>query len=103
MNDEAIIKAMLWLAIAWMLLTAFAADARSRTPVRAFMHANACPSSGKIATKCEGWVVDHIIPLCAGGADAPSNMQWQPIDVSHVKDQDEMRLCAWIRAARKEQ
>ncbi len=26
-----------------------------------------------------GFVVDHILPLCAGGADAVSNMQWQPV------------------------
>jgi hypothetical protein len=27
-----------------------------------------------------GWVVDHITPLACGGADDPSNMQWQTID-----------------------
>jgi hypothetical protein len=26
-----------------------------------------------------GYVVDHIKPLACGGADAPSNMQWQTI------------------------
>jgi hypothetical protein len=26
-----------------------------------------------------GYVVDHVIPLKRGGADAPWNMQWQTI------------------------
>jgi hypothetical protein len=25
---------------------------------------------------CPGYVVDHIMPLCAGGADDPANMMW---------------------------
>jgi hypothetical protein len=27
----------------------------------------------------KGYVVDHIVPLECGGADAPSNMQWQTV------------------------
>lgn len=27
-----------------------------------------------------GWIIDHIVPLACGGADAPSNMQWQTVD-----------------------
>jgi hypothetical protein len=27
-----------------------------------------------------GYVIDHFEPLCAGGADDPSNMQWHPSD-----------------------
>jgi len=33
-----------------------------------------------------GYVVDHIIPLKRGGADAPSNMQWQTIAEGKAKD-----------------
>jgi 5-methylcytosine-specific restriction endonuclease McrA len=33
-----------------------------------------------------GYVVDHIIPLKHGGADAPSNMQWQTIAEAKAKD-----------------
>lgn len=40
-----------------------------------------------------GYVVDHIVPLCAGGADAPGNMQWQTYAQSKVKDIDEVHLC----------
>ena len=31
-------------------------------------------------------VVDHIIPLKRGGADAPSNMQWQTKADAKAKD-----------------
>ena len=40
-----------------------------------------------------GYVVDHIIPLACGGADAPSNMQWQTIAAAKAKDKTERRGC----------
>jgi HNH endonuclease len=33
-----------------------------------------------------GYVVDHIIPLKRGGADSPSNMQWQTKADAKAKD-----------------
>ena len=36
-----------------------------------------------------GYVVDHIIPLECGGADSPSNMQWQTIAEAKAKDRTE--------------
>ena len=33
-----------------------------------------------------GHVVDHIIPLKRGGADSPSNMQWQTIEEAKAKN-----------------
>lgn len=45
----------------------------------------------------KGWpghVVDHIIPLCAGGPDTPENMQWQTIAAAKKKDVLERRECA---------
>ena len=41
-----------------------------------------------------GYVVDHVVPLCAGGADAPSNMQWQTVEEGKVKDRQERAMCA---------
>jgi hypothetical protein len=62
-----------------------------RDPVQraAFMHQHACPSTGKTKGRCPGYVVDHIKPLCAGGPDTPSNMQWQTVRQARQKDQVE--------------
>ncbi len=41
----------------------------------------------------KGYVVDHIIPLCAGGADTVENMQWQLLANSYRKDRLERDFC----------
>ena len=40
-----------------------------------------------------GYVVDHIVPLACGGADAPSNMQWQTVAAAKAKDRVERNGC----------
>ena len=40
-----------------------------------------------------GYVIDHIVPLACGGADAPSNMQWQSIAEGKAKDRTERVGC----------
>jgi hypothetical protein len=40
-----------------------------------------------------GYVVDHVVPLACGGADAPSNMQWQSRADAKAKDKVERRGC----------
>ena len=37
----------------------------------------------------KGYVVDHIVPLECGGADSPSNMQWQTVQEAKIKDRTE--------------
>jgi hypothetical protein len=67
---------------------------RRASVVRAFEIATGYPHGRA------GYVVDHIFPLCAGGADRPANMQWQAVAEAKVKDVDEKRLCARLRAFR---
>jgi len=56
---------------------AFADTKRDPHQRALFMKKHPCPANGNTRGACPGYVVDHIKPLCAGGADHPSNMQWQ--------------------------
>ena len=79
------ILAVLLLAVA--AATSGIADAKQhRDPAvtREFQRLNPCPSTGKRTGRCPGYVKDHIVPLCAGGADAVSNMQWQTVREAKV-------------------
>jgi len=40
-----------------------------------------------------GYVIDHIKPLACGGADDPSNMQWQTVAAAKAKDKTERIGC----------
>ena len=40
-----------------------------------------------------GYVVDHKVPLACGGADDPSNMQWQTNAEAKAKDKWERNGC----------
>lgn len=44
-----------------------------------------------------GWVVDHIIPLCACGPDTIANMQWQTATDAAIKDAQERKQCRALR------
>ncbi len=75
-------------------------DAHPRDPAQRaeFQRTHPCPTTGATRGACPGYVVDHVTPLCAGGLDRPSNMQWQTVLEAKVKDQEERRLCAELRA-----
>ena len=57
------------IAVVLSLVGEIDAPARDRAQVRAFLRAQGLERTP------EGFEVDHIIPLCAGGADSPENMQ----------------------------
>lgn len=42
--------------------------------------------NGSTRGKCEGYIIDHVVPLKRGDADSSSNMQWQTVEESRAKD-----------------
>lgn len=63
----------------------------------AFVRANACPATGKTVLPCPGYIIDHVKPLCAGGADSVANMQWQTKADSLAKDKLERAQCKALK------
>jgi len=64
-----------------------------------FTKRHPCPASGKVQATCAGYVVGYIKPLCAGGADRPSNMQWLAAADARKKERLDAQEC---RAYRKQ-
>jgi hypothetical protein len=62
---------------------------RSSAAKNAFKREHPCPVTGKSSGRCPGYVVDHVNALECGGADAPSNMQWQTAADAKTKDRTE--------------
>lgn len=86
-------KTVLLLALAAFSLPADACVSRSRAVKLAFVKQHACPATGLHKLPCSGYVIDHVVPLCAGGADAVRNMQWQTVADAKKKDLAERRQC----------
>jgi hypothetical protein len=84
-----------------LLLLALATHAqpgqRSAAEVLAFKRENPCPSTGQRRGACPGHVIDHVEPLCNGGPDHRTNMQWQTVADAKAKDVHERRLCRALR------
>lgn len=53
---------------------------RQDASVRAFRTKWPCPATGKKTGACPGWEINHIVPLCCGGADHSSNMVWLTVE-----------------------
>jgi hypothetical protein len=92
-------RAALFGLLAFAAASASQAADHKRDPYQraAFAKAHPCPATGKARGACPGYVVDHIKPLCAGGVDRPSNMQWQTVKEAKIKDRLEARECSRIR------
>ncbi len=82
------------LALLGLYPRAAEAAPRSAAARAAFQRAHPCPANGLRRGACPGYVVDHVVPLCAGGADAPRNMRWQTVGAARKKDRKERRECA---------
>ena len=74
---------------------------RKSSVAAAFKRTHACPATSKSEKSCPGYVVDHVRPLCAGGKDAVTNMQWQSKEEALAKDRVERNLCRAARAENK--
>lgn len=46
--------------------------------LRAFRDRYPCPATGQARGRCDGWAIDHVIPLACGGCDAVANLTWLP-------------------------
>ena len=66
---------------------------RSSAARNAFVKTLPCPATGLAKLPCPGYVIDHVVPLCAGGLDQHVNMQWQTVEDAKAKDRDERRMC----------
>lgn len=62
---------------------------------RAFMKIHPCPATGKTKGRCDGWQVDHIIPLCFYGVDATWNMGWKTVRDHREKTKLDVKVCTW--------
>jgi hypothetical protein len=77
---------------------------RSEKAKREFKVQQPCPATGQTKGACPGYIIDHIVPLCAGGEDSPSNMQWQTVEDAKVKNKEEWKQCRELRnTGRQEQ
>lgn len=68
-----------------------AGQERSRAQVRAFLQQQGLEQTP------EGYEVDHIVPLCAGGRDAPENMQLLTREQHREKTRHDLRRCWKLR------
>src|SRR6202140_4039933 len=66
---------------------------RNEAARESFQRQHPCPQTGKHSGSCPGYVVDHVRPLACGGADSPSNMQWQTVADAKAKDKTERIGC----------
>jgi hypothetical protein len=93
-------RARLSIASAALLLALVASAqpiARSAAEVRAFRAENPCPSTGQRRGACPGYQVDHPDPLCAGGLDQRSNMQWISNEDHRFKTLVDARECRKLK------
>ena len=70
---------------------------RDPAVTHAFTLAVPCPATGEIGRSCPGFIREHFLPLCAGGADAVSNLWWEDAARAAEKDRRELQLCHRLR------
>jgi hypothetical protein len=73
-------KVFCYLTLVMLLATPAFSEPRDPAAVREFIRQN--PPPGERGN----FVVDHIIPLIAGGTNALNNLQWQTVPDAKAKD-----------------
>lgn len=86
------------IAIVSIAACAISIGASARIPrnsevLREFQRQTPCPATQSIAGPCPGWQIDHIEPLCAGGADRVENLQWLTVQEHKWKTRTDVRVC----------
>lgn len=56
---------------------------RSVKVLREFESIYPCPTGAKFDEPCEGWHIDHVVPLACGGVDDVINLQWLPVEIKN--------------------
>jgi hypothetical protein len=94
LGHVSVMRVALAIALCLVALPLLAETPRSReTPIE-FMRLHPCPGgpdAGHTRGACQGYVRDHIIPLCKDGPDTVENMQWQTVAAGHAKDKWECK------------
>lgn len=78
-----------------LLLVVGAAEGfpRSRAVLHEFRREHPCPSTGAARGACPGFEIDHVQPLCAGGLDDVSNLQWLSLEAHRLKTKRDVAAC----------
>lgn len=84
--------------LGWALLQTTLEEAQPDAQV-SFMKRHPCPVNDNTRGPCPGYAVSLIQPLCAGGSDRASNMQWLAVAEAKKKDRLDAQKC---RAYRKQ-
>ncbi len=90
-------SAIILIAACALSTGASAEYARSKKVLREFVKLRACPATGLHRLPCPGWHMDHIIPLCAGGADSAENLQWLTREDHKAKTRIDVRECRRLK------
>lgn len=85
--------ALLFLMIAVSPAPTFAKQQRSTVERHAFVKSNPCPATGHARLPCPGYQIDHVAPLCAGGADHRGNLQWLTVADHKAKTRVDVKSC----------
>lgn len=59
---------------------------RSNIPLDDFAKIHPCPATGLPVRSCDGWEIDHVIPLACRGRDVVENLQWLDNYTKSLKD-----------------